>query len=166
MPFDIEWPITVLFTGKKRGHGAAVTVRHVQNVNPKQRMRWTDKYCSFPEIMSPPRLPPLHPQLPQPKKHGIHIYIYGGFLERAVMTPIPNDVSVSGNTVGEERRQQLKKKARMIQSLRIPYFRCKMDIRVETWQSAPALTGSGIDNDQWLGQWDVSVQAGKLIKWH
>lgn len=26
------------------------------------------------------------------------------------------------------------------------------------------LTGSGIDHDQWLGQWDVSVQAGKLIK--
>ncbi len=42
----------------------------------------------------------------------------------------------------------------------------QMDIRVEIWQSVPALTGSGIDNDQWLGQWDVSVQAGKLIKWH
>ncbi|TKS77886.1 hypothetical protein D9C73_013290 [Collichthys lucidus] len=103
-------------------------MRNVQNVNSKQRMRWTDKYCSFPEIMSPS----LHPQLPHPKKQGIYIYVYGGFLKRAVMMPIPNDVSVSGNTVGEERGQQLKKKARMIQSLRIPYFRCEMDIRVET----------------------------------
>lgn len=51
------------------------------------------------------------------------------------MTPIPNDVSASGveTTVGEENGgQQLKKKAGMIQSLRIPYFRCEMDIRVET----------------------------------
>lgn len=103
-------------------------VRHVQNANTKQRMRRTDKYCSFPEIMSPPPPPPT----PSPQKEGIYIYIYGGFLKRAVMTPIPNDVSVSGNTVGEERGKQLKKKARMIQSLRIPYFRCKMDIRVET----------------------------------
>lgn len=62
----------------------------------------------------------------------LYTYIYGGFLKSAVMTPIPNDVRVSGNTVGEERGKQLKKKARMIQSLRIPYLRCKMDIRVET----------------------------------
>lgn len=117
----------------------------------------------FQKLCPPPPSPP--PSNP-PKKQGIYIYMYCGFFKHAVMTPIPNDVSVSGNTVGEERGQQLKKKARMIQSLRIPYFRCKMDIRVETWQSAPALTWSGIDNDQWLGQWDVSVQAGKLIKWH
>lgn len=161
MPFDIEWPITALFTGK-RGHGATVTVHRVQNVNPKQRMRWTDKYCSFPEIISSPS----PSSAPTQKGRDMYLNILCGFLKRAVTTPIPNDVSVSGNTVGEERGQQLKKKARMIQSLWIPYFRRKMDIRVETWQSVPALTGSGIDNDQWLGQWDVSVQAGKLIKWH
>lgn len=89
---------------KKRGHQAAVTVRHVRNVNPKQRMRRTDKYCSFPEMMCPLLL--LHPRPPHPKNQAhIYIYIYtsvvyGGFPKRAVMTPIPNDVSVSGNTVG------------------------------------------------------------------
>lgn len=66
---------------------------------------------------------------PTQKSRG-YILIYVGFVRRAVMMPIPNDVSVSGNTVGEERGQ--KKKAGTIQSLRIRYFRCKMDIRVET----------------------------------
>ncbi|MED6270171.1 hypothetical protein CHARACLAT_007251 [Characodon lateralis] len=108
-----------------------VTVHHVQNANPKQRMRRTDKYCSFPEMM--PTAPhPFSPPYQHPKNLGLYIYMYCGLLKRAVMTPILNDVTVSGNTVGEERGQQLKKKARMIQSLRIPYFRCRMDIRVET----------------------------------
>lgn len=30
-------------------------------------------------------------------------------------------------------------------------------------KARPVLMGTGIDNDQWLGQWDVSVQPGKLI---
>lgn len=37
-----------------------------------------------------------------------------------------------------------------------------MDIELETWQSAPALMWTGIDNDQWLGQWDVSLRAQRL----
>lgn len=161
MPSDIEWPITALFSGKKEDTApwwrrtTSKTQTQSNGCDGRISIVHFQKWCA-----------PLHPRLPHPKKRAIYIYLYCGFLKRAVMTPIPNDVSVSGNTVGEERGQQLKKKARMIQSLRIPYFRCKMDIRVETWQSAAALTGSGIDNDQWLGQWDVSVQAGKLIKWH
>lgn len=71
--------------------------------------------------------PPIQPPTLGPLKEGIHICRYGGFVRRAVVTPIPNDV-----TVGEERGKQLKKKARMIQSLRIADFTCKMDIGVET----------------------------------
>lgn len=75
MPFDIEWPITALFRGKKRtprhGDGAPR-----ENANSKQRMRWTDKYCSFPEIMSPH----YTPNALSPKRAAIllhtHIYIY------------------------------------------------------------------------------------------
>lgn len=108
------------YSALHRGEGGHGDGAPRENANSKQRMRWTDKYCSFPEIMAPPR---PHP----PLKEGIHICIRGGFVKHAVMTPIPNDV-----TVGEERGKQLKKKARMIQSLRISDFRRKMDIRVET----------------------------------
>lgn len=58
--------------GEKRGHGATVMVRHVQNANSKQRMRWTDKYCSFPEIMSPSSTPN---SLTPKKRRFIFIYM-------------------------------------------------------------------------------------------
>lgn len=118
--------------------------------------RWTDEYCSFSEI--------IHIALPPPLAHR---YIY---LISISLTRCHDDdrewCQCQWKHCGGGRGRQLKKKARTIQSLSIRYFRCKMDIRVEIWQSVPALTGSSIDNDQWLGQWDVSVQAGKLIKWH
>lgn len=98
-------------------------------------------------------------------KYWGNIYIYNFFSPTALARQRSQMMSVWAETLWGRRRQQLKK-ARMMQSLSILYMKCKMDIRVETWQSAPALMWTGIDNDQWLGQWDASLQAGKLIKWH
>lgn len=59
---------------------------------------------------------------------------------------------------------RLKKKAGMMQSLRMALLRRRLDIGVETCQSAAALTGSRMDSDQWPGQWRVSAPAAQLIK--
>lgn len=81
--------------------------------------------------------PATPPNSPAPLKEGTRPRLYGGFVKRAVMTPVQHDVTEGGGKCvwwGEEDGggKQLKKKARMIQSLRIRDFRRKMDIGVET----------------------------------
>lgn len=110
------------YSGEKGGQGATAMARHVKTQTQSNGCDGRISIVHFQKLCPPP------PTL-RPLKEGMRICIYGGFVKRAVMTPIPNDVTVGG---GEERGQQLKKKARMIQSLRIPDFRCKMDIGVET----------------------------------
>lgn len=72
-----------------------------------------------------------------------------------------------GGWVGDRaglRGGRLKKKAGMMQSLRMALLRRRLDIGVETCQSAAALTESRMDSDQWPGQWRVSAPAVQLIK--
>lgn len=95
--------------------------------------------------------PPPHPP---PQKNG-SIYICCRFLKRVVMTPIPNDVSERGALWGRK-GSSWREMAPTIQSLWIRYFRCKMDIRAETWQSAP-----GFDGNRYR-QWPVAGSVGCL----
>lgn len=144
--------MSALFTGNKikrarpRGDGTATSATQTQSSGCDGRISIVhfQKLC-----LNPPGPPYFH--LPNPisitptlKRGDVYLYIRWLFFpKRAVATPIPNDATVSGNAVGGGNRVlwggvvgraggQLKKKARMIQSLRMPYFRCKMDIRVET----------------------------------
>lgn len=139
MLFDIERPLAAPHRGEKGGQGATAMARHVKTQTQSNGCDGRISIVHFQKLSSPPPPPPPPPthNSPAPKKKGIGVGLYGGFVKRAVMTPILHDV-----TVGEESvcvgvwvcggGEQLKKKARMIQSLRIRDFRRKMDIGVET----------------------------------
>lgn len=160
MPSDTEWPITL---------SASTGIKRPIMQNPKCKfwkgVIWTS-IVHFQILSSSISLSLTHTHI-HTKVSNIYILFVHSY-DALSWCRSGNDASTVRNAIGGERGQQLrgKKKARTIQSLWMRYFRCRMDIRVEIWQSAPALMGSGIDNDQWLGQWDVSMQAGKLIKWH
>lgn len=157
MPFDFEWPVPVPHqqqAGTAPRWRPATSQTQTQSNGCDGRISIVHFQKWFPR---PPSSPAFH-------KAGVS-YLYLLWTSQARRRDADTKWCVCAGR-GEERGQQLKKKARMIQSLQIPDLRRRMDIRVETWQSAAALTGSGIDNDQWLGQWDVWVQAGELIKWH
>lgn len=118
---------------KRGGDGAPTSKTQTQSNGCDGRI----SIVHLHKIMSTPP-PSLHPN---PEKY-IFMYIvdFSSALSRRQSQMMSvraekNKKKHGGGGVGGgggKRGQQLKKKARMIQSLRIPYFRCKMDIRVET----------------------------------
>lgn len=152
MPFDTEWPITL---------SASIGIKGTIMQSPEWEFGKGVKRMSIVHLQI---ISPSHTHTHIKVNNIYYLYVCPTRCHEADQERMP--VWIEMPSGGKEGSSWGEKKARTIQSLWMRYFRCRMDIRVEIWQSVPALMGSGIDNDQWLGQWDVSMQAGRLIKWH
>lgn len=99
-----------------------------------------------------------HASTPPPQKDAVYMYIYifVVYFSRALSWhQSQNDVSERGALWGRK-GSSWREMAPTIQSLWIRYFRCKMDIRAETWQSSP-----GFDGNRYR-QWPVAGSVGCL----